>query len=402
MPDPERIGDPDWLAGWMRREEVTIAHMTPAMGQLLAESAAEEEGPGVDSLRYVFLVGDVLSRRDVARLEALAPNVTCVNFYGSTETQRAVGYHVASGRQPGAAKEILPLGRGIEDVQLLVLRRVGAADGETAPTGVGELGEVCVRSPHIALGYLGDPALTTQRFLTNPFTGEPGDRIYRTGDLGSYLPNGEVVFAGRADLQVKIRGFRIELGEIEGCLGRYPGVKEAVVVAREEDGEKRLVAYVVPGVEPAPTVRELRDFLRELLPEYMVPAAFVLLGGLPLTPNNKVDRRALPAPEASGVERQAYVAPRTLAEELLAGIWAEVLKVERVGVRDNFFELGGHSLLAVQVVSRVRAAAQIELPLRAVFQNPTIEGLAGDLEDFLLAAEEEAVAGSFAAMGTQP
>jgi acyl carrier protein len=240
----------------------------------------------------------------------------------------------------------------------------------------------------MSLGYLGDPELTAQRFLTNPFTGEPGDRIYRTGDLGRFLPNGEVAFAGRADFQVKIRGFRIELGEIEGRLKRYPGVKEAIVVAREEDGEKRLVAYVVPEAEPAPAARELRDSLRQSLPEYMVPAAFVQLAALPLTPNNKVDRRALPAPEKVGVERRAYVAPRTLAEELLAGIWAEVLKVERVGVQDNFFDLGGHSLLAAQVVSRLREAAQLELPLRALFQNPTVEGLAGVVEELLLAEEE--------------
>ncbi len=279
IPDPKTMDDPGALAAWMRRAAVTITHLTPALGQVLTTEAPGDLGVlslEVPSLRYAFLVGDVLTRRDVARLRSLAPNVTCVNYYGSTETQRAVGYHVADDREP---REILPLGRGIPDVQLLVLNPGGGL------AGIGEMGEVSVRSPHIALGYLGDPQLTSQRFAAD---------LYRTGDLGRYLPNGEAVFAGRADTQVKIRGFRIELGEIESVLGGFPGVREAVVVVRPESF---LAAYLVPAAGITLAVPEVRSFLRERLPEFMVPATFTLLAELPLTPNRKVDRKALPAPE---------------------------------------------------------------------------------------------------------
>ncbi|HVG10073.1 MAG TPA: amino acid adenylation domain-containing protein, partial [Thermoanaerobaculia bacterium] len=322
----------------------------------------------VPSLRYTFRVGDVLTRRDVERRRRMAPAVTCVNYYGSTETQRAVGYHVAGEEEP---REVLPLGRGIPDVQLLVLNPGGGTGGLA---GIGELGEVSVRSPHIALGYLGDPQLTAQRFVAD---------LYRTGDLGRYLPNGEAVFAGRADTQVKIRGFRIELGEIESVLGGFPGVREAVVIARQDRGEERyLAAYVVPAATATLAtleVQELRAFLRERLQDSMVPATFTLLDELPLTPNRKVDRKALPAPEWQDAGK-AHVAPRTPVEEALAGIWAELLGLERVGATDHFFELGGHSLLAIRVTSRLREAFGVEIPLRDLFVAPRLSDLAVKIE----------------------
>jgi amino acid adenylation domain-containing protein len=295
VPDPEEIGAPGRVAAWMARRGVTVAHLTPAMGQLLTERPAGGAVVPVPSLRLVLLVGDALTLLDVARIRRMAPAVTCVNLYGSTETQRSVGFHVVTDDEIAAAgesgKQVLPLGRGMQDVQLLVLNRAGEI------AGIGEVGEIAVRGPHLAAGYLGDPALTAEKFRTNPATGRDGDRLYRTGDLGRYLPNGEVTFAGRADFQIKIRGFRIEPAEIEAVLGAQPGVREAVVVAREDGGEKRLVAYVVPDQEAAVDTGALRKTLRERLPVYMVPAVFVLLPHLPLTPNGKVDRRALPAPE---------------------------------------------------------------------------------------------------------
>src|SRR6185295_9129116 len=264
-------------------------------------------------------------------------------------------------------------------------------DPHLRPAPIGVPGELLIGGAGLARGYFGRPDLTAERFIPDPFSGALGARLYRTGDLARWLASGEVEFLGRLDHQVKVRGHRIELGEIEAALAEHPSVRAAVAVVREDaPGDQRLVAYVVAGDGTAPANGELRRHLRDKLPEYMVPATFVPLDALPLTPNNKVDRRALPAPETAGGERRAYVAPRTLAEELLAGIWAEVLKVERVGVQDNFFDLGGHSLLAAQVVSRLREAAQLELPLRALFQNPTIEGLAGVVEELLLAEEEEA------------
>jgi amino acid adenylation domain-containing protein len=393
IPDPEQMGSPGWLAEWMARERITIAHLTPAMGQLLTESG----GARVPSLRYAFLVGDALTRRDADRLREMAPAVTCFNFYGSTETQRSVGYYRVNDRPAdGAAEEggrqVLPLGRGIEGVQLLILNTVGRL------AGVGELGEICVRSHHLARGYLDDPALSAARFLVNPFTGRDGDRIYRTGDLGRYRADGNVVFAGRADQQVKIRGFRIELGEIEAVLGRHPALKETVVVAREDRaGDRRLVAYCVFREGGEATAAELRGYLRERLPDYMVPSAFVRLAALPLTPNRKVDRRALPPPPAGGEESAPFTPPRNALERSVARLWEEVLRVERVGAEDNFFELGGHSLLATQLAARLRDACGVEVPLRSLFEAPTVAGMARTV-----AAAGEASGGAPAELSLPP
>ncbi|HEX5760628.1 MAG TPA: non-ribosomal peptide synthase/polyketide synthase [Thermoanaerobaculia bacterium] len=412
VPDPREIGTPGYLAAWMRRERVTVTHLTPAMGQLLAGVEGTEDVPaaGVPSLRWAFLVGDVLSRRDVLRLEALAPAATCVNYYGSTETQRAVGYHVAA-RGAGAGgtggMEVLPLGRGIEDAQLLVLTPGGRL------AGVGELGELAMRSPHIALGYIDEPELTARRFPANPLSGDAEDRIYRTGDLGRYLPNGEAVFAGRADLQVKVRGFRVEPGEIEAVLGRHPAVREAAVVARQDggqDAERRLVAYVVLAEpagdgEDAPealrldaeTTAALAGHLRARLPDYMLPAAWVRLAALPLTPNRKVDRRALPAPVAAS--GPAAAPPRTPLERLVVAAWEEVLERRGIGRGDHFFELGGHSLLAARVAARLSHALGTPIPVRAFFEHPTPEALARRLEELGAGA---AAAGEPAADGAEP
>ncbi len=234
----------------------------------------------------------------------------------------------------------------------------------------------------VARGYLNRPELTGEKFVPNPFSEEPGARLYKTGDLARFLPDGNIEFLGRVDHQVKIRGFRIELGEIEAALRQHPAVREAVVLAPQDaPGERRLVAYVLAEREPLPTTTDLRSFLKEKLPEHMVPALFVLLDALPLMPNGKVDRRALPAPDRTRPELgKAFVAPRTPTEEVLSEIWAQVLDIERVGIHDNFFDLGGHSLLATQVVSRIREAFQVELPLRRLFEVPTVAGLAESIE----------------------
>jgi acyl carrier protein len=230
----------------------------------------------------------------------------------------------------------------------------------------------------LARGYHRRPELTAQRFIPHPFRADPGARLYRTGDLVRYLADGSLEFLGRLDQQVKLRGFRIEPGEIEAALTRHPGVREAAVVMRAQpSGDKRLVAYFVPRQEPGPSVGELRNLLRAGLPEYMVPTAFVALAALPLTPSGKLDRGALPAPEWVRPDLEdGFVAPRSTVEARLAEIWAGILGIEAVGVHDDFFALGGHSLLATQVVSRLRATLQVELPLRTIFEEPTIAGLA--------------------------
>ncbi|HEX8904580.1 MAG TPA: condensation domain-containing protein, partial [Longimicrobiaceae bacterium] len=257
------------------------------------------------------------------------------------------------------------IGRPFDNVRAYVL------DEWLNPVPVGVPGELYAGGAGVARGYLNRPTLTAEKFIPDPFGAEPGARLYRTGDRVRWRADGVVEYLGRLDEQVKVRGFRIELGEIETVLRRHPGVADCAVIAREDTpGDRRIVAYVVGTAEP----EELRPHIRRSLPEYMLPAAFVRLEQLPLSPNGKVDRKALPAPEFAGDER--YVAPRTPAEELLAGIWAEVLRVERVGVHDSFFELGGHSLLATRVVSRVREVFAVELPLRALFEGPTVAELA--------------------------
>jgi amino acid adenylation domain-containing protein len=372
IPDQKSLEAPGLLSRWMRQEKISVAHLTPAMGQLLTESTPGSSLTRIESLRYAFFIGDVLTKVDVSRLRMLSPSVTCINFYGTTETQRAVGYFIASNEgdvrledsaTTNLEKMILPIGRGIEDVQLLLLN----ASQQLA--GIGEIAEIYLRSPHLAKGYLDDDALTKEKFITNPFSEIEGDRLYKTGDLGRYLPDGNVEPLGRADQQVKIRGFRIELGEIEAALATHPLVAETVVVAREDTpGNKRLVAYVVVHQEAVLNVTEMRSYLKEKLPDYMLPAALMVLAELPLTPNGKVDRRALPAPEVvQPLSEKTYVAPRTPVEERVAGIWSEVLGVSLVGLHDNFFDLGGHSLLALQVSSRMREAFHIELPLRIFF-----------------------------------
>jgi acyl carrier protein len=260
------------------------------------------------------------------------------------------------------------IGRPVGNTRAYVLDR----GGRPAPIGVG--GELYLGGVQVGRGYLHRPALTAGRFFPDPFGAEPGARLYRTGDRARWRADGALEYLGRMDDQVKVRGFRIEPGEIEAALVAHPGVREAVVAAREDAGETRLVAYIVADGQ-APPADALRAFLRERLPAHMVPAAFVALDAIPLSPSGKIDRRALPAPDSTGGSAAAFVAPRSEAESALARIFALVLGVEQVGVHDDFFDRGGSSLGAVQVLARVHEEFGVSLPLHALFQAPTIEAL---------------------------
>jgi len=384
IPDPSDLESPHRLRAWMTQRRITVANLTPAMSQLLSDTDTSTNEQ-IESLRYSFLVGDVLTKRDVSRLKKIAPGITCVNLYGATETQRAVGHFVVPNQDEPfsetehlkpSEKEVLPLGKGIKDVQLLVL------NGALQLCGVGEAGEIHFRSPHLAKGYLGDKTLTHERFIVNPFTKLNSDRLYRTGDLGRYLPDGNVEHLGRVDRQVKIRGFRIEPGEIEAMLTEHPDVRETAVVPQQNaSGETYLAAYVVPVQNSATTTAGLRQYLSEKLPAYMVPAAFVTMNALPLTPNRKLDRRALPVPDQARPDsRSEFTAPRSAIERAMANIWQEMLGVEQVGVHDNFFELGGHSLLAVRLFAVIEKKFGKRLPLATLFQAPTVAQVAALLE----------------------
>jgi amino acid adenylation domain-containing protein len=386
IPTLEEIAMPGKLASWMSNNQISIAHLTPAMIQLLTQTTLAMPAINeIPSLRYAFIMSDVVTRHDVSNVGKVAPAATCVNSYGATETQRAVGNFIiptetSSNRsydvEPMTTKEVIPVGRGIRDVQLLVLNHA------LQLAGVGEVGEIYIRSPHLAAGYLHDEELTRRRFVVNPFTRATDDRMYKTGDLACYLPDGCVEVLGRCDNQVKIRGFRIEPGEIEAVLRHHPAVRECLVVLREDiPADKRLVAYISLHYEQQQSAGDLYQFLKQRLPDYMVPSAFVTLEKLPMTPNGKVDRRALPPPVQWRPERQGtYVAPRTPVEEILVAVWTQVLGADNIGIQDNFFELGGHSLLATQIISRVRDAFSVEIPLRRLFEAPTVAELARHVE----------------------
>ncbi|MDX2090267.1 MAG: amino acid adenylation domain-containing protein [Kofleriaceae bacterium] len=319
------------------------------------------------SVRTVNLAGEPLKDDLVAQLYAIPTVQDVYDLYGPSETTT---YSTYTRRVAGARASI---GRPIANTQVFVL------DAHRQPVPLGVAGELYIGGVGVARGYLARPELTAERFVADPFAdaaGTAGARIYKTGDLVRWLANGTLEYVGRIDHQVKIRGFRIELGEIEAALSAHATVREVVVVVREDvPGDKRLVAYVV-GRDGAVAVEALRAHLAALLPGYMVPAAFVVLAALPLTPNGKVDRKALSAPEQGALVEREYVAPRTEAEELLAGIWSQQLGVERVGLHDDFFALGGHSLLVMQLVARVRQVLAAELTVRAVFEAPTLAGMA--------------------------
>jgi acyl carrier protein len=319
-------------------------------------------------VRTVNLAGEPLPRALVEQLYEHT-GVRCVyNLYGPTETTT---YSTYTAVEHGATRSPT-IGRPIANTQIYIL------DRHRQPVPVGVPGELYIGGAGVARGYLHRPDLTAHKFIADPFSTNPGARLYRTGDRARYLPDGTIEFLGRLDHQVKIRGFRIEPGEIEAVLGQHPAVREAVVIVREDTpGDKRLGAYVVAHQAALVTSSELRHLVKERLPEFMVPDAFVMLDALPLTASGKVDRRALPAPERGrAAVESTYVAPRSPMEELIAGIWAEVLGLAQISVHDNFFEVGGHSLLATQVMARVRASLQVEVPLRTLFEAPTLAGLA--------------------------
>ncbi len=353
---PGRRPGLDELAEAIDRYGVTSLWLTAGLFQQMVSERLE----GLRPLRQLLAGGDVLSPTHVRQALEGLPGCVVVNGYGPTENTTFTTCFPM--RDAEGWETTVPIGRPIQGTTVHVL------DGDLRPVPMGVWGELCTGGDGVARGYLGRPDLTAERFVPDPW-GE-GSRLYRTGDVVRVRPDGILEFLGRRDGQVKIRGFRIELGEIEAALGRHPAVREAVVVPWEVAGDRRLAAYV--AVDPVPDVAELRRHLAASLPEPMIPAAFVFLDRLPLTPNGKVDRRGLPAPDPAAGRTREHLAPATPAERILAGIWSDLLGVETVESQDDFFDLGGHSLLATRLVSRVRQAFGVELPLRAVFEEPTL------------------------------
>jgi amino acid adenylation domain-containing protein len=369
VPDDD-VKDPLALLTSIKAHGVTcILSLVPAMLRSLTDAAAET-GITAETLRLILTSGESLSLSECARVRALlSDRVAIVNQYGATEcTMSQTQYRAPESQSSGIAFA----GKPIANSQVYIL------DPYLGKCPAGVPGEIHIGGAGVARGYLQSPELTALKYIPHPFSDEPGARLYRTGDLGRFSPGGDIDLHGRVDRQVKVRGIRIEPAEIETVLKDHEHVADAVVVVREDTpGNQRLVAYVVlrrPDVN-------LRAFVKARVPDYMVPASFVALAKLPLTSNGKVDHAALPIPDAASFDsNREFVAPRTPVEETLGQIWKEILQVGRAGVNDNFFELGGHSLLATQVVSRIRKTLKVNLPLRAIFDSPTIAELAASVE----------------------
>ncbi|MEH2331117.1 amino acid adenylation domain-containing protein [Nostoc sp.] len=384
------------LLGFLEEKAIERLFVPFVALQQLAEVAAESELVN-SHLREIITAGEQLQITPaISQWLSKLNDCTLHNHYGPSESHVVTTFALTNSVDTWPI--LPPIGRPIANTQIYIL------DKYLQPVPVGVSGELYIGGVSLAQGYLNRRELTQEKFIPNPFArskgaGEqgsrgtgaeilpnpqfpvPSPRLYKTGDLARYLPDGNIEYLGRIDNQVKIRGFRIELGEIEAVLSQYSHVQASCAIAREDiPGDKRLVAYIVPHPQVTPIISELRQFLKGKLPEYMVPNAIVILEALPLTPNGKVDRRALRAPDLLSELKDKYVAPRTPIEELLAQIWAQVLKVEQVGIHDNFFEIGGHSLLATQVVSRIRNIFKVELPLRELFATATVAELAQSIE----------------------
>jgi aspartate racemase len=353
------------LGEFIQKEGITTLWLTAALFHQMVDGQLET----LTHVRQILAGGEALSVPHVQKMIEGLGNHRLINGYGPTENTTFTACHVMT-----AASRIgrsVPIGVPISNTQVYIL------DRHMQPVPVGVCGELYIGGDGLAREYLNRPALTAERFISHPFSDEPGARLYKTGDTVCYLQDGSIEFLGRVDHQVKIRGFRVELGEIEATLAQHPAVKETVVLCREDQpGDKRLVAYMV-GADVTFSADDLRNFLRKRLPEYMVPAAFVVLDALPLTPIGKIDRKALPVLDGTRPEMDIdFIPPRTGTEQSIAAIWRELLQIEDIGIYDDFFELGGHSLLATQVMSRLSAALNLELPLHVLFESSTIDGLA--------------------------
>jgi amino acid adenylation domain-containing protein len=368
---------------YVKCHPVDVLKITPShLGSLLASP----EGVALLPRKYLVLGGEAASWDLVHRVQQVA-KCSVINHYGPTEaTVGCCTFSVAENDVSAWSPATVPVGRPIANDTVYIL------DQRLQPVPIGVPGELCIGGAGIAKGYLNQPQQTAERFIRDPFSKQANARVYRTGDLARFLPDGNLEFLGRIDQQVKIRGFRVEPAEIENVLKKHPAVQQVVVVPQEDkSGDKRLVAYVVSSKRPA--ADELRSFLQERLPDYMVPSAVVNLEALPLTRNGKVDVAALPSPDqVASVAERVVVAPRNPVEEGLVDIWRQVLQLDQIGVQDNFFDLGGHSLLATQVISRVRSTFRVQLPLRSLFDAPTVAGLADQIALMPQTSEDEEVA----------
>ncbi|HSE16232.1 MAG TPA: amino acid adenylation domain-containing protein, partial [Pyrinomonadaceae bacterium] len=367
----DTILDARKLVNWIDEQKINVIHCVPSLFRSLVNEATD---PNLfAALRYILMAGEPLLPADVGRwMSAFGERVQLVNLYGTSETTMAkFAYFVTAA---DVARQSIPVGKPIPGARAVLVDEKGKA----CPPG--NIGEIYIRTPYRSHGYYNQPELTKEVFIQNPFSKDPTDIVYKTGDLGRILSDENYEFLGRLDQQVKVRGVRVELAEIDNLLRKHEAVKEVAVVDYETpDGNKSLCAYVV--LQNAVDLGDLRDFIAEYLPDYMVPSTFLLIDNLPRTISGKVDRRALPTPMQAQLERSGeFTAPQTSIEEMLASVWSRILGIKNIGREQNFFQLGAHSLMATQITSRIRSIFQVELPLQSLFESPTIAGLAQIIE----------------------
>jgi amino acid adenylation domain-containing protein len=377
--EAEMLLDGNRLIQEIDAQQLNVMHCVPSLFRLITNQDLNREN--FPSLKFILLAGEPLLVSDVKKwMDVFGDRIQLINLYGPTETTMTKFFYLVSVADKD--RRSISIGKPMEGARALVLDN----KGQVCPPGT--VGEIYIRTPYRTLGYYNQPELTSEVFVQNPFSNDPEDIVYKTGDLGRTLEDGNFEFLGRKDQQVKIRGVRIELQEIEDLLRAHPAVKDVVVIDLSDASEnKYLSAYVV--LSKKTEAAELKEFLLGALPEYMVPSAFVTLDELPRTISGKVDRKSLPSPAQARSEHKDFAEPRTPLEQQIAETWAQVLGVERISIHDNFFELGGHSLLATQLLSRVRAVLQVEVPLRALFRAPTVAGMALTITQIQVEQEDD-------------
>jgi len=368
--DSATMYTPSQLYQSLHRFNISVLELVPAQIRMLLEERQQRAVSDTVPLRWLISTGEAIPPQLCRHWLERYPNVSLINTYGATECSDDVTHEIIA-KLPDEQSSNVAVGHLIPAMQIYIL------DDALEPVPVGVPGHIYIGGQGVGRGYLHNPARTAETYLPDPFSAQPGARFYKTGDVGRYWPDGRIECLGRIDNQVKVHGHRVELGEIETVLMRHEQVAEAVAIVREDAADRHIVAYVVPR-EASLSTQVLRTFLQQKLPEYMLPAHFVLLERFPLNANGKIDKHALPAPSAT-FTGESYVAPKSPAEELIAALWADLLSLERVGLHDNFFVLGGHSLLATQTLFRIRSIFEVELPLRSLFERPTVAGIVDEL-----------------------
>lgn len=364
IPRQSSLFDSEQLFNWLKTHKISVMHLTPSLSQVITTRALTDHQTLPD-MRYAFFGGEKLEHKIVENFLNVATRTTCVNFYGATETPQAMAYHIVKPQTSLKKRQRIPLGQGIANVQLLVLNQ------NKQLAGINELGEIYIRTPYLSEGYLGDPALTQQKFLINPFTQLPEDRLYKTGDMGRYRADGLINFFNRKDHQVNIRGFRIELGEIRHTLESHPAIYDCHIDVKETAESKQIVAFY-RAAQPI-SLATLKTHLKSQLPYYMVPTAYIFVKEYPRTPNGKIDtRRLLTFVDKQAGDKSHFVPPQTAREKQIAEMWQNLLNVKQVGLHDDFFDLGGHSILAIEMLIQVREAFGVEISPNELFQKGTI------------------------------